>query len=312
MLVVGVPRGATTFVGEVMGRTEGATYVHEPDGTHDPFAFRAKLPVLNHPVLGPGDAAPELDRLWAGAFAGGAPARTAPDRISRRAFAAAPTAAKVRARQEGRLSPSLRVAMWGARPRVARADCTHVVVKSVNAAFAVDWIAARFAPTVCVVLRHPLNVIASQRHLGFGPPGGAQYAAVRAHALAAWGITLPDEGAAPLARSAALAASMLHALEQSLGAHPEWQSLSHEAMCRDPVTSLHTLADGLGLTWTESVEDFVRASNRHGDGYATQRVASEQPARWRGSFEPDELRTVREVLRSFDGAPWRDTTPDEG
>src|SRR5207247_758089 len=42
----------------------------------------------------------------------------------------------------------------------------HVVVKSVHAPLALEWVAARFEPAVVVVLRHPLNVIASLLELG--------------------------------------------------------------------------------------------------------------------------------------------------
>ena len=41
VLIVGVARSGTTWVGQTLGRTQGVHYVHEPDGDHDAFAFRA-------------------------------------------------------------------------------------------------------------------------------------------------------------------------------------------------------------------------------------------------------------------------------
>ncbi|HEY1741203.1 MAG TPA: hypothetical protein VGI86_20985, partial [Acidimicrobiia bacterium] len=85
VLLVGVPRGGTTWVGQVLGHTQGAVYVHEPDGTHEPFAFRAKQHQFNQPMIdadAPRAAAPELAALFDGALAGGAPADTWRDRLA--------------------------------------------------------------------------------------------------------------------------------------------------------------------------------------------------------------------------------------
>ena len=44
LLIVGQGRSGTTWVGEVLGRAEGARYVHEPDDERrDPQALRARL-----------------------------------------------------------------------------------------------------------------------------------------------------------------------------------------------------------------------------------------------------------------------------
>ena len=43
ILVLGLPRRGTTWVGRALGATSGTVYVHEPDGVHEPFAYRARI-----------------------------------------------------------------------------------------------------------------------------------------------------------------------------------------------------------------------------------------------------------------------------
>ena len=105
VLIAGVPRSGTTWIGRTLGHTERATYVNEPDGFRDPFAFRTMLTHGENPVLDPGDPAPDLERLWAGALAGGRPAGTWRDRLARTLYERTPLddrrAARARAAPRG-------------------------------------------------------------------------------------------------------------------------------------------------------------------------------------------------------------------
>ena len=72
VLVAGLPRSGTTWVGEVLGRTAGARYLHEPDNhLVRPDAWWAKRRFGPYPELSPGAAGGDYERLWALAFAGG-------------------------------------------------------------------------------------------------------------------------------------------------------------------------------------------------------------------------------------------------
>jgi hypothetical protein len=92
VLIAGVPRSGTTWIGRTLGQTAGATYVNEPDGFRDPFAFRTMLVHGENPVLEPGQPAADLERLWAGALAGGRPAGTVRDRLARTLYERTPRA----------------------------------------------------------------------------------------------------------------------------------------------------------------------------------------------------------------------------
>ena len=305
--MLGVPRGATTWVGRLLGRTAGSVYVHEPDGTADPFAFRAKLHHHHHPILSPGAEAPELARLWDGAFAGGGLSRTPRDRVARRAYKGVTGAQKGAARSGGRFTPRLRLAYLAAEPRVA-VDAENVVVKTVTGALCAEWIVERWQPRVVVVSRDPRNVISSWIDLGWNTPRGPIYRALADLAADRWGVSIPPIDAPPIERAAAVCATLMVALRDGLRLHPDWLHVIHEDLCEDPVAGFRSAAAALGLRWSEDAEELLAASNRPGERYATQRVAAEQPERGRRRLTADQVDAIAEVLDRFPAELW-ETSP---
>jgi hypothetical protein len=306
VLVLGVPRSGTTWIGQALGRSRGAVYVHEPDGATDPFAFRAQMRdgTTHYPVLHAGDEAREHERLWFGAFAGGKRPGTVRDRIARRAYARVSDRDKVAARSTGGLSIEMRVSERMAVPRVRDDSARAIVVKSVNAALSAEWIYERWTPAVLVVERDLRNVIASWLALGFGGTIPKVYATVVAEAAERWDLTLPDYED-PMMRSIAFCAVTMLALHDGVRAHPEWCVVSHEELCTDSASQLAGAATRLGLEWTEEADAFVRASDRPGDGYATSRVSSELPDQWKHRLSAEQVDSIATVLNSFPADLWQ-------
>jgi hypothetical protein len=293
-------------VGRALACTPDAVYVHEPDGVHEPFAFRARVRDGLNPqaVLAVGTDAPEYQRLWRGALAGGRQSRSIREQIARRAYRSVPAEVRGRARQAGHLPARLRLAMACATPLRPRTDAGTVVVKSVNAALAAEWLWERFHPRVLVVTRDLRNVVASWLEIGFGPPGQRAYDAMRRQAMVRWGVEVTPSGDA-VERTATLCTVLLLALHDGIRSHPEWVWLVHEDSARDPRDSLARAAAALGLQWSDAADEFVERSNRPGAGYATNRVAEELAEQWKSRLGPDQLRAVDRVLEAFPEALWQ-------
>src|SRR5207249_2793051 len=110
------------------------------------------------PVLTP-DARSYWYRLvWDLGFAGGWPW----DRVE---------SARAAGRRLVRIPPSMRDAVVAALAEATsrlRRRPRHVVVKSVNSVFSLDWIVRRYTPKVLVLRRNPLNVVSSWVVLNLG------------------------------------------------------------------------------------------------------------------------------------------------
>lgn len=278
----------------MLGHTAGAAYVNEPDGDTEPYAFTARLGFGGPPALEPGDVHPAYERLWHGAFAGGARSTALTARVARHLDAKVEADARFRAWYGEGLTPRLRLVRAWARP-LGPSDARHVVVKTVRAEFTAAWIADRFSPTVLLVERNPLNVLASWIDLGYAL-GAREFRAYAEHG-ARWGITPPDEPG-PIERQAFTYAVMATALRDAASRHG-WMRTTHEHLCIDSITRFRALAEDLGLEWSDAAAAFVEASDREGSGYRTERRTAEQPERWRTRLSGDQLERILTTLERF-------------
>jgi hypothetical protein len=175
-------------------------------------------------------------------------------------------------------------------------------VKSVQCALAVEWIEQEFSPQVVVLFRHPFNTLASWRDMGFVAPADRnphELAVLTQYAREQWDLAPPPPDAAPLAHQAFEFGVLTNALADAAARHPGWIVARHEDLCQDSTARIRALTEQLGLDWTDAADRFVRDSDRDGTGFATTRVASEQPDRWRERLDAEEVAAIRSVLRSF-------------
>jgi hypothetical protein len=298
VLIAGVPRSGTTWVGQALGKTDGAVYVNEPDGDHDPFAFRARLGHRVAPALAPGDTDADYERLWRGALAGGRYSRSFRDRAARAVYARTPISDRWEAWLGGRVSPTLRLAAALAEPRVAAPDARHVVVKSVRAELALEWIVDTFGPRVLVVERHPLNVLASWIELDF-VRDRREADAVAGFAHREWDLAPPPADASRLVTQAWYFGVLASALREASRRHPDWTVVTHEHLCVDTERRFADLAAALGLAWGDAARALLVASDVPGSGYRTERPTASQPERWRERLDADQIATIRATLQPF-------------
>jgi hypothetical protein len=304
ILVVGVPRSGTTWVSTILALGYDAQVIYEPDSEQqDPFAFKAKLPLGRFPVLAANEQAPSAySELWDRAFQGARPSWNLRTAVARRLLE--------RGRKTGELA---RVQCWSQPPSltlksaaalsVPAAEWTrseHLVIKTVHAPLAVEWVSARESPGMVVVTRHPLNVVASWVDLGYRSCQLDRNAAVFNRFQGLWDLRPPAQTAPELTRVAWEIGLMMSALQVGLARHPEWVEASHDALCMDPPTAFERLLGRLGLEWSTDVEDFVRGSNQPGDDpHGIRRVSHEQPERWRRTLSDEQVEQVTRILTEF-------------
>jgi hypothetical protein len=310
VLVAGIPRSGTTWVGRVLGQAEDACYVHEPDNhLVRPEAWWAKRDLGAYPRLVPGEGAPDYERLFRVAFAGGrrpsvlyAWARALHRCVPRRGR---------RAPGGGGEAPATRRLARGlAAPGSGLHGTDHVVVKSIFCARSLEWLAERFEPAVVVVERHPFAVIGSWAELGWSGFLDADPAAVT-ECRAVFGVEPPRIGASWVDRAAWHLGFLSGLLGRARDRHPEWQVVGHETLCAAPEAEFEDLCARLGLVFGAGARRFLLASNRPGKGYSTNRIWSEQLRR-RPRLSPSEEERVTEILSRFAvaaGAPRRGPEP---
>jgi len=313
VLIAGVPRSGTSWALKVLGRTQDAVRYYEPDNeTQHVQALRAKRGLGRFPVLAPGDDAPAFDALWERVFTGGWASPSMTRTWADSMFDSGPDGSRRDVVDDGPTSWRIRAAMaLDALPQRARVVPGRTpVAKSVHSAFSIEWIAARWDPRVVLVTRDPRNVIASwlEMNIGDRDRGLDRNVRVRARVLEPLGLPLAPSDDEPVHRAAWHYGVLSAAMDRAAARHPEWVSVSHEALCEDPHGRFHAAADAAGLTWIDSCDDYLDRSDAQGTGYDVKRVAAAQPDRWRERLTPAQVEAIGDELQRFpglsSGEPW--------
>ncbi len=180
----------------------------------------------------------------------------------------------------------------------------RVLVKTVHAQLALEWLAEEFEFDVLVLLRHPGNVLASWLALDLNDQFVRleENPAVRSRFLDPWGVTAP--GPDPLERMIFTIGVLSTALEAVASRNPRWLIRTHEQVCSDPVQEFKRLYADLGLSWSEAVDGFLVGNDRPGRGFSSRRVAAELPDNWKRRLTSDQVVVMQRVLSQFPLKTW--------
>ena len=153
-----------------------------------------------------------------------------------------------------------------------------VVLKSVHCLLALDWLAEHMQPSVLIVMRNPLNVLASLRDLDMRDQDRdlSGDSRVRERVMEPRGIAPPPPTADALERAAWQLGLFMTVLTDAAERHV-WPVVWHEDVCVDLRVSFERLGKEMGVGWSHAGDEFVRSSDRPGRGFSLRREASQQP-----------------------------------
>jgi hypothetical protein len=305
LVLVGIPRSGTTWTMRALAADASLHGVMEPDNeSRSAPAVWAKRRAGRYPLLEPGDGEPEYHRLWEWILGGAI--QTPRLNVAATALRAVRPAGRQRYFQ-GRFSALMEVAgAIGARPPrppVLPFAGQRLLVKTVHAGLAVEWLASEFELEVLVVLRHPGNVLASWISLDLTDRFVRLDEQPRIRHRVAAGA-MPPAGTEPLERMVWQIGVLSLALEEAASRHPSWVVRTHDELCVDPAARFRQLYADLGLTWNERVEHYLSVNDRPGEGFPTQRVASDQPDAWKTRLTPMQIDVMQRVLATFPLSTW--------
>jgi hypothetical protein len=299
LVLVGVARSGTSWLGHALGRARGVRFYYEPDNVDaDPseIATAGRRGFGPYPVIdGDGDAG-QFAPLWDLVFAGRLPFAL---RERRRLRPAANMALRL---PRSMRDPLVRTAAALSARMPGRAR--NIVVKTIYATFSLEWLVTRYQPQVIAMQRNPLNVVSSWRELHIPLFDLATRPAIMSRYIEPLGTAPPGERASEVARIAWHVGLLTHVIAEAVDRHPEWCFVTHEDLCQDPATTIRAVCEQVGLEWTDDVGRFLKESNRPGEGLAPVRVATEEPTRWRERLSAPEIAEIETVLGAFPTRGW--------
>ena len=252
ILVAGTHRCGSTWVANVLGESPGVHNVYEPDSPYtDILGTVVRNRLGEYPALGPDDTSSWYSMVWDLAFAGGWPWSRSPSaRRLGRGLSRSPAALR-----------DYGVAVLGRSvTALHERQEPHVLVKSANCAFSVEWIARRYRPRVVIQRRNPLNVISSWMALNI-EPNRLDDPAIRRQWLDPLGLSRRTTYPSRVAEVAWTVGLLTLALKETAERHSDWIVISHDDLSRDPYAGFTALFAQLGLPWTSRVQGYLDAAD---------------------------------------------------
>jgi Sulfotransferase family len=300
LLVTGMPRTATSWVGKMLEASGRLVYVNEPlNPQHppgrSPGVLRAEVTHAFQYI------SEENERVWLPAFRDTVRLRFHP---------------LVELRRNHGPYDLLRTVKHTAGFGLGRLRGRRALLDDPYAVFAAPWLHRRVGCRVVVTVRDPVATVSSWRRLGWRPRLGellAQPALVRDRLarfvpeLEAAGAD-PDDGVGPASLLWRVIYGTVADYRQEI---PDLEVVRHEDLSADPVPAFATLYDRLGLPFGPEAERAIVQATTAGSGGGAMRWSvsaggvSKTAARrldsranlqvWRERLTPEEVARIREL-----------------
>ena len=328
ILIVGLPRSGTTWVGEVLASAHGARYVFEPDNEGlSPIAWLSKRGMHRFPYLAATDLATDYHRLWNTIIAGNGGAwyanvalglyirrllgcksglesymgeKCGLRYVDRKMHWVGQTARKTPYDVEHHPFIALLARHLLISERRGQPD-RHIIVKSVHAPLSIEWITANFPVRALIVLRNPYSLYASYRRMRL--PDGYRNLLFQSNLQRDWHLFGPEPSRLIMQTQEDLVASqimcMYKIMECQFARHPDWILVSHDRFCVTPHQGYSRIFEELDLAWSKTTDRKIATLNKPGKDFDPRRVAKEQPNKWKSELSEADQTTIRHWIDIF-------------
>lgn len=324
LLVVGMPRSGTTWVGEILSTASGVHYLFEPDNEKiSPAAWYYKEKLHRFPYLVATEEAPPYAALWRAILSGALinPIYTILEKYFRQQTFGVETHIGDKtgfSYTDGTfngVAPSGRSVTFDVRRRrffahavrlttgskLPRKNSDQLIVKSVHSPLALDWLTAHFDVQIVVVLRNPYSLFASLKRMRMPDGNRNLLSQTTLRTDLQDFLDAPYSfGSSEATAVAVQTALMLKILAQQIERHANWPVISHDRLCVDTESHYRRLFNTLQLPWSEATDARLSALNQAGTGFAPARLTELQPTRWRSELDDCEVAEVDKWIAHFE------------
>lgn len=305
VLVTGMMRTGTTWVGRMLCASGRLSYISEPLNPHHPGIFR--LPVTyNYTYI-----SPENEHEFLPTFRDAVELRPRPFRE----LASARSPADVR-----------RVGLTTFEMLRGRVTRRPALFKDPHALFSAPWFADRLGCRVVVCVRHPAAVVSSHVRLGWRAPLAqlrAQPALMRdwlepAEKELAAAEQDPSVGRDPLQGNAVLWKIIHRTISTHAEQRPDFTVVRHEDLSNQPQEGFKNLYAQLALPFDDRAADQIEAASSRenpaelaiNDPHRTRLDSRSNVGNWHKRLTPQDVELIREIVEPissewYDDSDWR-------
>lgn len=313
ILITGLPRSGTTWIGEVMSSDPDIRYYYEPDNEKvNSYACYFKRDVHRFPFRLEGCEQDDYYLLWKNAFAG-MPFKKLNTLLFKFAYKAivphieASIGGKVGFVYTCKGMKDISPGAWKqpfsqARHPFLTATANlfvrrrphfsnrQILIKSVHSPLCLKWIDINFKPKIVVVLRNPFALYASYKRL-FMPDAFRNILVqqdFQSFVKSRLGVCCsPPNG---INEEAIFQILLIYkVLANQLHENGHWYFVSHDRLCFNPLEEYQALYAHLGLRLGAKVEEKLDNLNTSGGDFVPKRISRDQPMKWKKELAQKEV-----------------------
>lgn len=300
ILITGVHRSGSTWVGEMVGKSDEVCYIFEPFNKN----------------FGPGICRETFDTWY--------PYVTEENREKYHGCISETLAFRFHPWKELRaIKTKAQVRLWVqnfTRFRNARKNRPRALFKDPIAFFSAEWLAREFGFQVVVLIRHPAAFASSLKRLKWDFPFNdlLKQPLLMEGPLSPFRTEIEKAALSPpdIVDQAALLWKVIYSrVPHYQKQYPHWIFIRHEDISRDPTGRFESLFRSLGLTFTPAVREHILAHSAGSnpkdtpEGKATflKRNSKENIYSWKKRLTHREIERVRECVREAAAPFYRDS-----
>lgn len=290
ILVTGLHRGGTTWVGRMIAAHPILEYIHEP---------------FNPDVSSGGDYGLEVPHWWIHIH----------EENEELYLAAVRRMVELKPRFWSQLREASgwrrRLDVWNEQVRLRRRreQGARALIKDPIAFFSSEWLAARFTARVVVVVRHPAAWVDSFLRTGWRQPRSG----ILDQPRLCEGLLKPfrdvllaeSENGDRLRQTCTTWNMFMYAMRMYQRRHADWIFVRHEDLSADPLGEYERLYGELGLSFDSHCREVVRRHSLvHDDTarYTTESIVRDSRRnllRWRENLSPASIDRIRELTADY-------------
>ena len=298
ILLVGVPRSGTTWISKILECSRMLDYIHEPDNERHTFsAYYYKRGLPRFPFFDANSNPKNYYKLFEHAlFKPYISSGSYSNRILSIMSNISPEKIEKNLSQQGKNSNRILPAnfIYPLLPKQIGQKSKPRLIKSVHSLLSLEFILTNFKVSPIIILRHPASIISS--HLNLNNPdidrGIYNYKELLNFLIGHDHINIGHINSVE-ARGGLQLALFYKYISKIAEGFPQILTIKYEDFLEDAVSKSRSLFSSFNLKWSNSVEEYIGASNKKGEGYETNRLLSQQKDVWKNRLSKYQINEIK-------------------
>ncbi|SES71602.1 Sulfotransferase domain-containing protein [Salinibacillus kushneri] len=313
VLISGIPRSGSTWLGNVLSKAPNAVYIHEPDNEKaNAQAFFLKDGLHRYPYLRSNDNNSLYYKLWSSVLTDNIVHLKELSEIFRQPLPINPFNLE---REIGKKSGFIHkdffvqtsdrnknntVKTMGLPPFNSINSKTVPIVKSVHNMLSLQWLDNNFSTRIVIIVRHPASVISS--YLKLKMPDSLRNIFYQDYLMEDYLFPFKEHLASAnshISQMSMQIGAFYYVLEKQIKNHPNWILVKHEDLCENPNGRFKEIYENLNLNWTNDVSNYIGQLNKKGNGYKINRIAKDQIFKYKNELSSNVIKEIQKYYTIF-------------